>query len=115
MGKDIIMAKGSESKSIFYAKILEIFENSFVYNNGKEVRIPFQEDGKDIQLKIVVTCAKDNVEPGEDQAIPGAKVVVKEGTEPAFKSATEEEIVEPTKEELDTVSSMMAAMANLGF
>ena len=37
MGKDIIMAKGSESKSIFYAKILEIFENSFVYNNGKEV------------------------------------------------------------------------------
>lgn len=109
------MAKGQQSKELFYNKILEIFNEAFMYNNGKEVRIPFQEDGKDIQLKIVVTCAKDNVEPGEDQAIPGAKVVVKEGAEPAFKSATEEKIVEPTKEELDTVSSMMAAMANLGF
>ena len=29
--------------------------------------------------------------------------------------ATKEEIVEPTKEELDTVSNMIAAMANLGF
>ena len=55
------------------------------------------------------------MEPGEDQAIPGAKVVVKEGAEPAFKPATKEGIVEPTKEELDTVSNMMAAMANLSF
>ena len=44
------MAKGSESKSIFYAKILETFEGSFMYNDGKEIRIPFKEDGKDIQL-----------------------------------------------------------------
>ena len=32
-----------------------------------------------------------------------------------IKKYNKEEIVEPTKEELDTVSSMMAAMANLGF
>ena len=109
------MAKGQQSKELFYNKILEIFNEAFMYNNGKEIRIPFQEDGKDIQLKIVVTCAKDNVEPGEDQVIPGAKIAVKEGAEPAFKPVTKEEIVEPTKEELDTVSNMMAAMANLGF
>ena len=109
------MAKGQQSKELFYNKILEIFNEAFIYNRGKEIRIPFKEDGKDIQLKIVTTCAKDNVEPGEDQAIPGAKVVVKEGAEPAFKPATKEGIVEPTKEELDTVSNMMAAMANLDF
>ena len=109
------MAKGQQSKELFYNKILEIFNEAFIYNGGKEIRIPFKEDGKDIQLKIVTTCAKDNVEPGEDQAIPGAKVVIKEGAEPAFKPATKEGIVEPTKEELDTVSNMMAAMANLSF
>ena len=35
------MVKGSESKSIFYAKILETFEGSFMYNDGKEIRIPY--------------------------------------------------------------------------
>ena len=102
-------ARGAEEKQIVIDKILEIFPDAFVY--GKDIRVPVGE----VQIKIGLTCAKDNVEPGEDQAIPGAKVVVKEGAEPAFKSATEEEIVEPTKEELDTVSNMMAAMANLGF
>ena len=102
-------ARGAEEKQIVIDKILEIFPDAFVY--GKDIRVPVGE----VQIKIGLTCAKDNVEPGEDQAIPGAKVVVKEGAEPAFKSATEEKIEEPTKEELDTVSSMMAAMANLGF
>ena len=102
-------ARGAEEKQIVIDKILEIFPDAFVY--GKDIRVPVGE----VQIKIGLTCAKDNVKPGEDQAIPGAKVVVKEGAEPAFKSATEEKIVEPTKEELDTVSSMMAAMANLGF
>ena len=102
-------ARGAEEKQIVIDKILEIFPDAFVY--GKDIRVPVGE----VQIKIGLTCAKDNVEPGEDQAIPGAKVVAKEGAEPAFKSATEEEIVEPTKEELDTVSNMMAAMENLGF
>lgn len=102
-------ARGAEEKQIVIDKILEIFPDAFVY--GKDIRVPVGE----VQIKIGLTCAKDNVEPGEDQAIPGAKVVVKEGAEPAFKPATKEGIVEPTKEELDTVSNMMAAMANLDF
>ena len=105
------MAKGSESKSIFYAKILETFEGSFMYNDGKEIRIPFKEDGKDIQLKIVATCAKDNVEPGGDAAVPGikaTKVTIADGAEPIFKdvSAT----VEPSAEELNAVSNLMESL-----
>ena len=105
------MAKGSESKSIFYAKILETFEGSFMYNDGKEIRIPFKEDGKDIQLKIVATCAKDNVEPGGDAAVPGVKatkVTIADGAEPVFKdvSAT----VEPSAEELNAVSNLMESL-----
>ena len=105
------MAKGSESKSIFYAKILETFEGSFMYNDGKEIRIPFKEDGKDIQLKIVATCAKDNVEPGGDAAVPGAKatkVTIAEGAEPVFEDVSA--VVEPSAEELNAVSNLMESL-----
>ena len=106
------MAKGSESKSIFYAKILETFEGSFMYNDGKEIRIPFKEDGKDIQLKIVATCAKDNVEPGGDTAVPGVKatkvVAIANGAEPVFEDVPA--AVEPSAEELNAVSSLMESL-----
>ena len=105
------MAKGSESKSIFYAKILETFEGSFMYNDGKEIRIPFKEDGKDIQLKIVATCAKDNVEPGEDVAVPGVKatkVTIAEGAEPIFEDVSK--TIEPSQSELDAVSNLMSQL-----
>ena len=102
------MAKGSESKSIFYEKILEMFEGSFIYNDGKEIRIPFNEDGKDIQLKIVVTCAKNNVEPDEGMVVPEIKTTIAEGTE----SVSEEESIirEPSTEELDTVNNLMISL-----
>lgn len=105
------MAKGSESKSIFYAKILETFEGSFMYNDGKEIRIPFKEDGKDIQLKIVATCAKDNVEPGGDTAVPGVKatkVTIAEGAEPVFEDVSK--TIEPSQSELDAVNNLMSQL-----
>ena len=39
------MAKGAYAKEQIFAKILETFEGSFMYNNGKELRIPFDEGG----------------------------------------------------------------------
>ena len=105
------MAKGSESKSIFYAKILETFEGSFMYNDGKEIRIPFKEDGKDIQLKIVATCAKDNVEPGGDTEVPGVKatkVTIAEGAEPVFEDVSK--TIEPSQSELDAVNNLMSQL-----
>ena len=105
------MAKGSESKSIFYAKILETFEGSFMYNDGKEIRIPFKEDGKDIQLKIVATCAKDNVEPGGDTVVPGVKatkVTIAEGAEPVFEDVSK--TIEPSQSELDAVNNLMSQL-----
>ena len=101
------MAKGSESKSIFYAKILETFEGSFMYNDGKEIRIPFKEDGKDIQLKIVATCAKDNVAVGADETIPGAEVVV---TETAKEEHIEPSALKVSEEEKNKAKALLAAM-----
>ena len=71
------MARGTESKSYITKKILETFEGSFLYNDGKEIRIPLKEDGESLQIKIALTCAKTNVSaedstPVEFKAAPAA-------------------------------------------
>ena len=53
------MARGSIAKEAITQKILDTFEGSFVY--GKEIRIPYSEDGNRVEIKITLTCAKENV------------------------------------------------------
>ena len=97
--------KGSISKEIVTKKILETFEGSFQYE--KEIRIPMEEDGNQIQLKCVLTCAKTNVEPNGENAIPGEITPVVAGI-----PANEKTFVEPTQEEKDNVKKLMQ-MLNL--
>ena len=52
--------KGAVAKEKITEKILETFPDSFKYD--KEIRIPFEEDGNKVQIKVVLTCAKVNVE-----------------------------------------------------
>ena len=71
------MARGTESKSYITKKILETFEGSFLYNDGKEIRIPLKEDGEIVQIKVTLTCAKTNVStedstPAEFKTTPAA-------------------------------------------
>jgi len=54
------MARGSQSKEIITKKILETFDGAFI--NDKEIRIPFDEDGDEVQIKVTLTAAKVNVE-----------------------------------------------------
>lgn len=65
------MARGAEAKSAVAAKILETFAGSFTYNDGKEIRIPVAEGAEVVQIKVTLTCAKENVSVGSDTAIPG--------------------------------------------
>ena len=97
------MAKGAVSKSKAAEIILKAFPGSFTYE--KEIRIPFVEDGEEIQLKCVLTCAKVNVEPNGDVAIPGevSADINFEDNKPA-----EQKVVEPTQEEKDNVLKLMA-------
>lgn len=55
-------AKGAESKSLVTKKILEIFPNAFLYNNDKEIRIPLTEQGEQVEIKVVLSCAKTPVQ-----------------------------------------------------
>ena len=98
-------ARGQEEKQKVLDKIKEVFPEAFEYD--KVLRIPIG----DVQIKVALTCAKDNVEPGGDTAVPGVKatkVTIAEGAEPVFEdvSAT----VEPSAEELNAVNNLMTQL-----
>ena len=99
------MARGQEEKLIVINKIKEVFPEAFEYD--KVIRIPIG----DVQIKVALTAAKDNVEPGGDTAVPGVKATkatIAEGAEPVFEEASA--IVEPSAEELNAVSSLMESL-----
>ena len=99
------MARGQEEKLIVINKIKEVFPEAFEYD--KTIRIPIG----DVQIKIALTAAKDNVEPGGDVVVPGVKatkVTIAEGAEPVFEDASA--AVEPSAEELNAVSSLIESL-----
>lgn len=98
-------AKGSILKEEIIQKILETFPGSF--KNDKEIRIVGMENGEELQIKVALTCAKVNVSPGADVAMPGAapKVVT-----PAAKVESTPTLIEPTAEEKERVSTFLSAL-----
>ena len=100
------MARGAEEKQIIIDKIKEVFPEAFEYD--KAIRMPIG----DVQIKVALTAAKDNVEPGGDAAVPGTKatkvVAIANGAEPVFEEVSA--IVEPSAEELNTVSNLMTQL-----
>ena len=110
------MAKGQAAKQEAFAKMLEMFPDSFLYNDNKELRINTTEDGNDIQLKVVITCAKTPVSAGEENAIPGASFPEPKATTKtkvvglSADGATTENVVEATEDEKQKISNLMAEL-----
>ena len=61
--------KGSQAKEEITKKILEVFPSAFQYD--KEIRIPWTENGEQVQIKLTLTAAKVMVNEGGDAAVPG--------------------------------------------
>ena len=89
--------KGAVSKQIVTDKIIEMFPGAFIY--GKELRIPMDEDGQTVEIKVALTCAKINV--GGDGVF-----VDSQGQASAFPDATPAS-TEPTAEEKENISKLM--------
>lgn len=105
------MAKGQIAKAEIAQKILNSFEGAFTYNDGKEIRIPYIEEGENIQIKVALTCAKENVNPGDDNAIPGAAAIKRDDNKIEFNSQPiEKKVIEPTAEERQNVSDLLKAL-----
>ena len=77
-------------------KILEVFPNSFI--NGKEIRICGNENGEEVQIKVTLTAAKENI----------VNETVEKPT--AAATATDDYTVEITPKEKRTVAEMLAAL-----
>ena len=88
------MARGAEAKQNVMNKIMETFPDAFIY--GKELRIPMQENGERVEIKIALTCAKTNV-GGND-----ASVESETQTE-----VTSNVIAAPTEEEKANIAELM--------
>ena len=107
------MARGQAAKQEIMATILETFGgNSFLYNNGKEIRVNTQEDGEPVQIKITFTAAKTAVEPEDENAVPGALNATNQASE--VKEETPKVVVEATVDEKEAIADLMASLGIKG-
>ena len=107
-------AKGTQLKIEVGNKIIELFgADAFWNGEGKEIRINGTENGESMQVKIALTVAKNAVEPGAADAIPGAKktttATIPSGNGPSFPEpkTKEEQTVELTDKEKNAVADLM--------
>lgn len=100
------MARGAKAKTIVNDIILKTFEGSFIYN--KEIRVPIEEDGEIIQVKITLTAAKENVIQGQENALPG--IAANKSNEINFEDNKESTTIEPTEEEKQNVKDLLASL-----
>lgn len=100
------MARGQILKKEIQNKILEMFPGSFLYNDGKEIRICGNEGGEVVQIKVALTCAKENVEVGADNAMPG------DFPAPKMTAPTPERTapVQPTEAEKANVAALLKSL-----
>ena len=92
-------AKGTESKGIIFNKLKEIYPNSFWEDENKILRIPMNEGGNPIEIKVTLTAAKNILGSG--------------AVESAFPTASEpvvEKPVEMTEEEKENVATLLASL-----
>ena len=102
------MAKGQLAKEGIKNKILEVFDGAFTYSNGKEVRIPWMEGDNLVQIKVTLTCAKDNVDPTGEVLVKSAAAPKEEGAPTGFPMPHKK--VEVSEEEKKNVEDLLSAL-----
>ena len=107
--------KGAAAKQEVMAVILEAFgDKAFLYNSGKEIRVNCVENGEPVQIKLALTAAKVAVEAGDDVAIPGAGIVVKNDASPFPEPVVSQKVdavkIEATDDERANVIALMQSL-----
>ena len=101
------MAKGAIAKQAIFEKLLEVFNGSFMYANGKELRIPWEEESGPVQIKVTLTAAKDMVSP-EGEVMRAAATASEPVPMANFMNSPH--IEEPTEEEKQTVQDLLKTL-----
>lgn len=109
-------AKGAVSKNTIFTKLKEVYSDAFWEDEGKILRIPLDEDGTRVEIKVQLTAAKtnlggDNVSSAFDNN--NEKTSKEEDSSTffsAFSNATPKNIMEPTTEEKENVSKLLKSL-----
>lgn len=106
------MARGAEAKATILTKLQNVFPEGFMA--GKDFRVPVMENGEEVQVKITLTAAKDNIEHDGSAVIEKA---VTEVVTPAPSADVDlpwgeakEAPTEPSDEEKDNITRMMSRL-----
>ena len=95
------MAKGAESKASIFSKLLDIYPDAFWEDPDKILRIPIEENGETIEIKVSLTAAKVNLRGVE----------TKSAFEPLTPAESETStLTEPTEEEKENVRTLLKAL-----
>ena len=92
-------ARGTESKNKVFNKLQEVFSGCFWEDEGKILRIPLDENGERVEIKVTLTAAKVNL--GESTKAESAFTI--EAAEPAPE-------IEVTEEEKDNVEKLLKSL-----
>ena len=99
------MARGAQAKEELTEKILETFPDSFL--NEKTIRVPWIENGEQLELKITLTCAKDVIGSAGGGSAATSVSVPKEAS--AFDNP-EPVKVKITESEAENVAKLLSAL-----
>ena len=97
-------AKGSILKKEIADKILEVFPDSFLYNNNKEIRINGTENGESLQIKVTLTTSKTKV---ENEDAPMEKASISTNSSSIENETLEKFPQEPTEEEKERLTFLL--------
>lgn len=94
-------ARGTEAKQQIMDALIKLYPNAFM-NGNKEFRIPLIENGELVEIKVVLTCAKDLV---------GSISVAPETFDFSAPAATaQKESPEPSAQEQENLRRLMQAL-----
>lgn len=101
------MAKGTESKTIIFKKLQEIYPNAFWENQDKILRIPMTENGNRVEIKVTLTAAKNNL---GGEGIESAFEAPPSAIPKPNQSPQQNNIIEPTEEEKENINRLIASL-----
>jgi len=103
--------KGQALKGEITQKILAAFPGSFLYNDGKEIRIDGMEAGERVQIKVTLTASKTPVDND------GTITVISTGDKPEkieFENSGSVRTIEPNEPTEEEKKRLKTLLENLG-
>lgn len=96
--------KGTESKNIIFNKLQEFYPNAFWEDQGKILRIPLDENGSRVEIKVTLTAAKVNL---GDNIVNSA---FDNNSTLQNNSTINSTVLEPTQEEKENVRMLIESL-----